>query len=232
MQKLRLSKALAAAGVASRRACEEIIACGRVEVNGKVALLPQTPVDPAQDRIVVDGERLRKPPKKVYYILNKPAGYLCSAVGARSILKLFGDLPYRLFTVGRLDKETTGLLLVTNDGTFAQNVIHPSAGWTKEYLAKVDQEVTPAHLQRLLAGAEVEGAFVKPVRVSKVRRGTLKIVVAEGRKREVRVLLERAGLTTRSLSRIRLGPLTLGSLAPGKWRSLTESEIKSLAHNQ
>lgn len=223
--KKRLSKALAAAGIASRRAAEEMIFQGRVTVNGEVVKIPQTLVDWENDRISVDGERLRGEEKKIYFLLHKPPGYLCtSAPGSKSILNLFSHISLRLFTVGRLDKETSGLILITNDGAFANRVIHPSYNVTKEYLAKTGQEITPEHLEALSRGAKIEGAWIKPVSVKKVRRGTVKIVVAEGKKHEVRLLLAHAKLEVRELSRIRIGPLTLGGLPSGGYRELSEEE--------
>jgi 23S rRNA pseudouridine2605 synthase len=224
--KNRLSKFLAGAGIASRRACEEIIFAGRVTVNGAVALVPQTLVD-ARDRITVDGKQVITEDKKVYYILNKPANTLCTAKKTgttKIVLDLFEDVPYRIFTIGRLDKDTQGLLLLTNDGHFANRVIHPSSDIHKVYLVKTDQEISDAHLKTISKGTLVEGTFVKPIHVEKVRRGTLKVTIAEGKKREVRVLLDAAGLKIKELTRIRIGNLQLGALPPGAWRELTERE--------
>lgn len=228
-QKQRLSKFLAAAGVASRRACEELIFNGHVTVDGVIVNVPQTMVD-GSEKIAVDKKLIKGSEPKVYYILNKPAGYLCTAKKtgkSKIVLDLFTDVPYRLFTIGRLDKDTQGLLLVTNDGEFANNVIHPSKEIDKEYLVKTDAEVTDTHLKAISAGTLVEGTFVKPVRVTKVRRGTLKVVIAEGKKREVRLLLDAAGLKVIELTRIRIGGLVLGNVAPGSWRAMSEKE-KSL----
>lgn len=224
--KQRLSKTMAAAGIASRRACETLIFEGRVTVNGIVTLLPQTMVG-SQDAILVDGKSLQGAEPKVYYILNKPTGYICSAKrnkDTKIVLDLFEDAKHRLFTVGRLDKDTLGLLIVTNDGHFANRVIHPSASIHKEYLAKTDQEITPEHLIAISNGTLVEGVFVKPLRVSKVRKGTVKITILEGKKREVRVLMEAAGLNVKELTRIRIGGLHLGTLPIGSWRAMTERE--------
>jgi 23S rRNA pseudouridine2605 synthase len=225
-KKIRLSKYLAAAGVAARRACEELIFAGRVKVNGTVVLVPQTGVTD-KDNIVCDGKKIEAHEPKVYYVLNKPAGYLCTAKKGpkdRIINDLFADVPYRIFTVGRLDKDTQGLLLVTNDGHFANEVIHPSASIDKEYIAKVDLDVDDTHLKMISGGTLVEGVFVKPVRVSKLRRGTLKIVISEGKKREIRILLEAAGLKVKELTRVRIGGLILGNLPVGTWRPMTERE--------
>lgn len=219
---------LASAGVASRRACEELIFAGRVAVNGVVQLLPQTQVD-GSDKLTVDGKPIKGVESKVYYIFNKPQGVICTAkkTGKTKIVSdFFQDVQNRLFSVGRLDKDTQGLLLVTNDGHFANQVIHPSADIAKEYLAKTNEEVSPEHLIAISNGTLVEGAYVKPLKVVKVRKGTLKITIAEGKKREVRLLLQAAGLEIEELTRIRIGGLTLGTLPVGSYRPLTEREKK------
>ena len=227
--KMRLSKTLAACGVASRRACEELIFAGRVSVNGKIVRLPQTPADSSIDSISIDGKKIKSPEKKIYFLLNKPAGYICTStqkkLGAKRVLDLFSHIPYRLFTAGRLDQETTGLIIVTNDGGFANRMIHPSYNHSKEYLAKTDQEITFEHLQALSAGTHIQNTFIKPIAVKKVRRGTVKIVIAEGKKYEVRTLLALAKLTVRELIRLRIGPFSLGALAPGEYRELTPQEM-------
>jgi 23S rRNA pseudouridine2605 synthase len=227
MDKQRLSKTLAAAGIASRRACEDLIFAGRVKVNGKVVKVPQTMVSGATDEIIVDESVVASVQKKVYYMLNKPAGYICSSVrpGKKKIvLDLFEGGQERLFTIGRLDKETEGLLLVTNDGQFAQKVIHPSSDVVKEYIVKTIQEITPEHLETLSQGARVDEKWVRPVSVTKVRRGTFRICVKEGRKHEVRIIAERAGLKILELRRIRIGALLLGTLPSGTYRPLTERD--------
>lgn len=227
----RLSKALAAAGVASRRACEELIFEGKVTVNGQIVLTPQTLVSWETDEICIDEVPVSKEQERVYFILNKPKGYICTnaRIGSKKlVIDLFQNLPYRLFTVGRLDRDTTGLLIVTNDGHFAQQVIHPSKGLTKEYLVKATQEITHDHLASIAKGGIIEGTRVKPVRVTKMRKGTVKVVVREGKKREVRLLVQKAGLDIVSLHRIRIGSLVLGNLEVGEFRPLTEKEKKLL----
>lgn len=227
MEKKRLSKALAAAGIASRRACEALIFAGRVTVNGETVKLPQHHVDFDQDQISVDGEWVKAEQKKIYYMLNKPVGFICTSVrpGKKPIvLDLFPEKSERLFTVGRLDRETTGLLLVTNDGHFANEVIHPSSNVVKEYIVKTLQEITPEHLESLSQGARVDEKWVRPVSVFKVRKGTFKIAVKEGKKHEVRIIAERADLKIAELTRIRIGSLLLGALPMGEFRPLTEKD--------
>lgn len=223
----RLSKVLAAAGIASRRACEELIFEGKVTVNGEIVRVPQTFVQIGVDRITVSGKMLVEEEEKVYFLLNKPHGYICSnfRVGTKKlVVDLFRDLPYRLFTVGRLDRDTTGLLIVTNDGHFAQRAIHPSSNVVKEYVLKTQQEIMHNHLAAISAGTYIEGVKIRPVKVSKVRKGTVKIAVKEGKKREVRLLAENAGLTVLELCRIRIGELVLGDIPEGMYRPMTEHE--------
>ncbi|MBS0635099.1 MAG: rRNA pseudouridine synthase [Verrucomicrobia bacterium] len=224
----RLSKALAHAGIASRRAAEELIFEGLVTVNGKITLVPQTMVDVAKDVVMYNGKRVR-PESKQYFILHKPVGYICTnAPGKKRAIDLIGSVNARLYTVGRLDRDTSGLIILTNDGEFANSVMHPSKKIPKEYLVKVDKEVQHEHLVTMSEGMWVEGAFVKPLSVSKVRRGTLKVIICDGRKREVRRLVEKAGLETVSLTRIRIGGLVLGKLPVGHFRELSERERELL----
>ncbi|MBS0620655.1 MAG: rRNA pseudouridine synthase [Verrucomicrobia bacterium] len=229
--KKRLSKALAAAGIASRRAAEELIFAGRVQVNGEVVKLPQTLVSWEHDEIRVDEEPIKGEEKKVYFILNKPHGLICSnvRVGTKKlVVDLFRHLPHRLFTVGRLDRDTTGLLIITNDGHFANRVIHPSSNIVKEYLVKTSQEITDVHLKAISKGSYIEETWIKPVSVKKVRKGTLKVCVKEGKKREVRLLVQNAGLDILELTRIRIGGLQLGPLPEGAYREMTDADKASL----
>lgn len=231
MEKQRLNKTIAQAGVSSRRAAEELIFAGRISVNGEIALQPQLLVDPTRDRICVDGEMIKQKQHKVYYLLNKPIGFICSSKRLGPRQKLAIDLlpkSTRLFTVGRLDRETDGLLILTNDGDFANRAMHPSSNVEREYLAKTEEEITHAHLLALSAGTWVEGHFVKPAKVAKVRKGTVKICVNEGRKHEVRLLVRNAGLNLRALTRIRYGGLLLGNLEPGDWRFMDEIDCEAL----
>lgn len=228
--KNRLSKVLAEAGIASRRGAEELIFAGKVRVNGEVITLPQTLVSLQEDEISVDGNPILSLQKKVYFLLNKPKGYICSSkrIGEKKLVTDLFPKDLRLFTVGRLDRDTMGLLIVTNDGHFAHRVIHPSFQISKEYLVKTQQEISHDHLVAISTGTVVEGTLVKPLRVTKVRKGTIKISVAEGKKREVRLLVQNSGLTVSELTRIRIGGLTLGSLPIGHYRSLTDREKELL----
>jgi len=231
MDKNRLSKILAWAGVASRRTCEELIFAGKVTVDGKVITAPQTMVDPSESEIRVEGSVVQCEEEKRTFLLNKPRGYICSnkRVGTKKlVIDLFKGVEARLFTVGRLDRDTTGLLIVTNDGYFAQQVIHPSSNISKEYLVKTIEEVSEDHLKKISKGTLIEGKWIRPCSVTKVRKGTVKIVVKEGKKREVRYLAQNAGLSILSLKRIRIGGLRLGSLEEGKWREMHEREKTSI----
>lgn len=231
MKKQRLSKVLAAAGIDSRRACEQLIFDGRVKVNGQIALLPQTMVSLEKDKLLVDGEPVKQADTKVYYLLNKPAGYLCSATRPSPTSKLVPDLFYnqeqRLMTIGRLETEATGLVIVTNDGSFVQRAAHPMACSSKEYVIKSREEISLEHLCALSHGTIIDGAFVKPVAVKKVRRGTLKLIIIESKKRVVSTLVESVGLTLIEIKRVRIGNIHLGHLPIGAWRPMTPQEVES-----
>lgn len=231
MKKIRLAKALAQAGIASRRACESLIFSGQVKVNGEKVLKPQTLVATCQDQVQVDDKTIDLSiESKIYFILNKPKGYVCSNSRKypKIVLDLFPQVQQRLFTVGRLDKNTTGLLIITNDGFFAQKTIHPSAGIEKEYLVKTDQEINPTHLNKMKEGIQIGRSSIKPKKVQKVRRGTLKVTVMEGKKHEVRLLVKKAGLKTKELKRIRIGNLHLGSLNMGQHKKMSLQQIESI----
>ncbi|KAH1139280.1 hypothetical protein AAZX31_10G196300 [Glycine max] len=246
----RLSKVLAASGVASRRSCEELIFEGKVTVNGTVCNTPQTKVDPAKDVIYVNGNRLpKRQPQKVYLALNKPKGYICSSGEneSKSVISLFDDylnswgkkhpgVPTpRLFTVGRLDVATTGLIIVTNDGDFAQKLSHPSSNLSKEYIATIDGLVHKRHLIAISEGTTVEGVLCVPdvvellPRQPEMQRTRIRIVVHEGRKHEVRELVKRAGLEIHSLKRVRIGGFRLPpDLGLGKYIELNKTNLNAL----
>lgn len=228
---MRLVKFLSQAGVASRRHAKTMIQKGHVQINDERIRVPWAEIDEKSDKIVVQGREVRLPKKFCYYLLNKPLGYICSnrRIGKQKLaIDLVPTGSDHLFTIGRLDKDTSGLLLITNDGDFAYQVSHPSNGIQKEYLVKTYEEIMPNHLALLLKGTVVAGDFVKPKRVKKMRHGTVKITVGEGKKHEIRKLVSDAGLTLMSLARIRIGSIHLGKIAPGFCRPLTESERKEL----
>ncbi|CAL4929111.1 unnamed protein product [Urochloa decumbens] len=247
----RLAKVLAAAGVASRRTSEELIFQGKVTVNGSVCTSPQTKVDIAKDSIYVNGNRIsKKLPPKLYFAVNKPKGYICSCgEESKSVVSLFSDylkgwnkiqpgLPKpRLFTVGRLDVATTGLIIVTNDGEFAQKLAHPSSNVKKEYVVTIDGAVHKKHLIAISEGTKIDGVMcvpdlVEPLAETDTRKTRLKIVVHEGRNHEVRELVQNAGLKVYALKRVRLGRFRLpADLGIGKFVELKQADIKSLEGN-
>ena len=222
---MRLNKMLAQAGIASRRKADELIVQGKVKVNGKVCKAVHTLVDPQKDSVIYQKKTLHLE-QKVYYLLNKPKGYVCTSAKERSRRAIdLIDTDQRLFTVGRLDKDTSGLIIVTNDGGFANQIMHPSSEVPKEYLVKIDKEVLHDHLVKIAEGTIVEGKKVVPCSVKKVRRNTLKVVVYDGKKHEVRLLCQDANLDVLELKRIRIGPLVLGKIPEGAYRHLTKKEL-------
>ena len=233
-EEVRLQKVLARAGIASRRRAEEMITAGRVAVNGEVAVLGRR-VDPAVDRVTLDGVPVVTDTEIVHWLLNKPAGYVTTArdpQGRPTVIDLVPSEP-RVVPVGRLDRDTEGLLLMSNDGELAQLLTHPSHGVEKEYYAEVEGVPSAGALRRLRDGVELDDGPTRPARVQLVQdsgRGTsaLTIVVTEGRKRMVRRMCAAVGHPVVRLVRTRIGPLRDQRLAPGAWRVLTPEEVRSL----
>jgi 23S rRNA pseudouridine2605 synthase len=228
----RLQKVLARAGFGSRRACEELIDSGRVTVNGETATLGRR-VDMDFDQVEVDGARIGGLPQYVHYLLNKPTGVVTSASdphGRRTVTELLPRKP-RAFPVGRLDADTEGLLIVTNDGDLAQRLSHPSFGVEKEYLAKVEGVPKRSEIKRLRDGVELEDGRTTPAKVSVVGDpvdGVLRISIHEGRNRQVRRMCEAVGHPVSRLVRVRIGPIRLRDLQPGEWRKLSAREVHAL----
>ncbi len=225
----RLQKVLARAGIASRRACEERIEAGRVTVNDRPARLGQR-VDVTADRVAVDGVPMGIRPDLVHYLLHKPAGVVTTAddpQGRPTVLDLVPD-DVRVFPVGRLDFDTEGLLLLTNDGELAHRLTHPSFGIDKEYLAHVRGRPSRGALRRLREGIELEDGLTAPARVSELAPGLLRIVIHEGRNRQVRRMCEAVGHPVERLVRTRIGPLVDRRLGPGEWRRLDQDEVRAL----
>jgi 23S rRNA pseudouridine2605 synthase len=225
----RLQKILAQAGLGSRRASEELIAAGRVRVNGEVATLG-TRADPETDVIEVDGAVVGVRQGLVHYLLNKPAGVVTTArdpQGRPAVVDLVPAEP-RVYPVGRLDADTEGLLLLTNDGELAHRLTHPSFGVDKEYLAGVAGTPSRGAVRRLREGVELDDGPTAPAKVSLVDEHTLRITIHEGRNRQVRRMCEAVGHPVQRLVRVRIGPLADRRLAPGAWRPLTQAEVRDL----
>ena len=229
----RLQKVLAQVGLGSRRACEALIEEGRVEVNGEVAVLGRR-VDPERDQITLDGVTVPVRPGLVYYLLNKPAKVVTTAQdpeGRPTVVDLVPAEP-RVFPVGRLDWETEGVLLLTNDGPLAHGLTHPSQGVPKTYLAEVSGVPGRAALRRLREGVDLDDGRTAPAKARLAQTtpsgAALEIVIHEGRNRQVRRMCEAVGHPVRRLVRTRFGPLSDNRLAPGQWRALTQAEIRAL----
>ena len=225
----RLQKILSARGVASRRAAEKMIEEGRVSVNGQVALLGQT-ADPAVDEILLDGKLLPTGSENVYILLHKPRGYvttLSDEKGRKTAAELVADCGVRVYPVGRLDMDSEGLLLFTNDGEFANKLMHPKHEVEKTYLTWT-QNFSEEALARLKKPILLDGYQIRAPKVRVVKPGLMEITIHEGRNRQVRRMCEAAGMQVTRLKRIREGKLALGDLPLGKWRYLTEEEVKSL----
>ncbi|MBI02448.1 MAG: MFS transporter [Acidimicrobiaceae bacterium] len=225
----RLQKVLARVGIGSRRVCEDLIAEGRVRVDGDIAVLGRR-VDPETALIEVDGAPVGVRPDLVHYVLNKPAGVVTTAndpQGRPTVVGLVPDEP-RVFPVGRLDADTEGLLLLTNDGELAHRLTHPSYGVEKEYVAEVEGLPTRAVLRHLREGVELDDGPTAPARATLIDPSVVRLTIHEGRNRQVRRMCEAVGHSVVRLVRTRIGPLADRSLAPGTWRELTGDEVRSL----
>jgi 23S rRNA pseudouridine2605 synthase len=225
----RLQKVLARAGWGSRRHCEDLIDAGRVTVNGEVAVLGRR-VDAQTDLVEIDGAPVGVRPGLVYYLLNKPAGVVTTMSDPqhrRTVADLVPTEP-RVFPVGRLDADTEGLLLMTNDGELANRLAHPSYGVEKEYLAHVSGVLSAGALRRLREGVELDDGMTAPATASQPDPGVVRLAIHEGRNRQVRRMCEAVGHPVQRLIRVRIGPITDRSLEPGRWRELTLDELHRL----
>lgn len=225
----RLQKLISAAGIASRRAAEALILEGRVTVNGAAAVLGQS-ADPERDTVCVDGRPLSFAAARTYILLNKPRGYvttLSDERGRPTVAELVRDAGVRLYPVGRLDMDSDGLLLLTDDGAFANAVMHPSHEIDKVYRTVVRGDVAAA-LPRLRAMTALDGEPIRAPRVEMAPDGALFITIHEGKNRQVRRMCAAAGIRVLRLTRVAEGALSLGDLPAGKWRYLTEDEVKSV----
>jgi len=231
---VRLQKFLADAGVASRRASEEIIQAGRVAVNGEPVRTLGVKVDPERDHVKLDGKPVRAR-RRIYVALNKPRGLVCSRkdeLGRPTVYELLPKEWGHLHSIGRLDYNTEGLLFLTNDGELSLHLTHPRYGVRKKYLATVEGKIEREILNRCVVGVYDEGERLKAEKTRLVSashsQSVVELELAEGKYREVRRLFEAQGRTVKRLQRTQIGKIKLGELKPGKWRTLTETEIKSL----
>lgn len=232
---VRLQKYMADCGVASRRACEAIIEAGRVAVNGAPASLGMS-VDPERDTVTLDRKPLHLQRKHVVILLYKPRGYVSSSEderGRKTVQEFVKDLPYRLYNVGRLDLNSEGLLLMTNDGELANQMMHPRYGIAKTYRVVCDGTLAAGEIAALTNGVELDDGMTAPAKVTNIRRSTtggtaFSITIREGRNRQIRRMLEAVGHKTLRLKREAYGPLQLGSMRPGEWRYLSDAEVEAL----
>ncbi len=226
---VRLQKVLAVRGFGSRRVVEDMIADGRVSVNGEVAVLGRR-VDVSRDKVEVDGVRVGVAPDLTYYLLNKPKDVVTTAADThdRSIVTDLVPEEPRVYPVGRLDMDTEGLLLLTNDGDMTHRLTHPSFGVEKEYLVEVNKPVSRQNLRQLREGIELDDGITAPAKAAGVTDQVFKLTIHEGRNRQVRRMCAALGLTVTRLVRVRIGELADRQLKPGAWRELTLEEVRAL----
>lgn len=234
MKKLRLNKFLSGSGVASRRKCDEIIASGKVTVNGKVVTEIGSQINEKKDKVMVEGKAVCLPSSFVYIKLNKPKGYACTASdekGRKTIYDLV-DCEERLFSIGRLDYNTEGLIILTNDGDFANKVSHPRYDVEKEYRVTIEGKIKESELAVLRKGVVVDGQKMPPAKVKLLSQdeniSKISVVINEGQNRQVRRMFEAIGREIKLLKRVRIGSVRLGGLSRGQWRDLTEDELNLL----
>lgn len=232
---IRLQKAMADAGVASRRKSEEIIASGRVKINGQTAKIGDK--ISSKDKITLDGEPIVAAKNKVYLLLHKPRGFITTMQdeqGRKCVASLISDLPERIYPVGRLDKDSEGLLLMTNDGDFANKIMHPTKHIPKTYRVTVRPSITDEQLNKIATGIVIDGRKTLPARVKVLQeepgRVVLEIILYEGRNREIRKMCEALGLEVARLKRTAIGGVKLGMLKQGSYRELTANEMKNLTN--
>ncbi len=229
MTLVRLQKFLSSAGFCSRRRGEMYIREGHVRVNGQVVTELGTKIDPDTDRVEVDNQVLTRQQHHVYIALNKPRTYVttCSQKNRKVVIDLV-DIPERIYPVGRLDKDSTGLLLLTNDGNLHHHLLHPSFDHEKEYDVQVSAPISDEDLKRLASGVTILGAKTRRAGIKRVSQKRFRIRLKEGKNRQIRRMVKKVGNRVTALKRIRVANITLGNLPEGAWRYLTRKEIKSL----
>ncbi len=230
----RLQKIIAEMGVASRRKAEELIMGGRVTVNGQPAAIGMK-ADPLRDHIKVDGKLLTSPERKVYYIFNKPRGVVTSIgdpQGRPTVEDFLRGIKQRVFPVGRLDYDSEGMLFLTNDGNFAHAVLHPSKKISKTYLVKLKGVLAEEEIEKLRNGIKLEGRMTAPAKVKRMRKtennSWIEMTIYEGKKRQIRRMLERVGHEVIRLLRVRIDGIEMGDLSPGAYRRMTTEEMKRI----
>ena len=229
MPDVRLQKFLSAAGVCSRRKGEELIVAGKVAVNGETVVELGTKIDPDQDQIEVDGKTIQPAHTLIYIALNKPEDYVtsCSHPGEKVVVDLV-DISERIYPVGRLDKDSTGLLLLTNDGRIHHRLSHPSFDHEKEYDVTVARPISNGALKKMSDGLLLMGTKTRPARITRISSRRFRMVLQEGKNRQIRRMVRKVGNEVTRLQRKRFAGIKLGNLPPGKWRHLSPGEKKSL----
>lgn len=237
MEKVRLQKYLAEAGIASRRKCEEYILEGKVKVNGEIVKELGTKIDAEKDKVLFEGKTVKKESELVYILLNKPTGYVTTTkeqMGRKMVLDLLKDVKTRILPVGRLDMYTSGALILTNDGDFIYKITHPKHEVNKTYIARVKGIVKEQDIEALRTGVKIEDyttspAIVEIIEIDKEKKLTkLEITIHEGKNRQVRKMCESLGYGVYSLHRYSIGQVSVKGLKRGNWRYLTDKEVKSL----
>ena len=232
MEKIRIQKALSECGITSRRKAEELIKQNLVSVNGKTAKIGDK-VDLSRDKISVDGKLVACEVKKYYIMLHKPRGFVSTTsdkLSRKCVADLVRDVPAKIYPVGRLDKDSEGLLLMTNDGDFSNAILHPSRHVEKKYRVTVKPKANEKQLVKLSSGMEIDGYKTEPARITVLKdvedRTVLEVIIKEGRNRQIRKMCEQVGLNVARLKRISIGQLKLGMLQPRQWRDLSIQEVK------
>ena len=235
MELLRLQKYIADSGITSRRKAEEYIRGGRVKVDGRVVTEMGVKINPEVNTVEVDGKPISPEEKKFYIMLNKPAGYITTTsddFNRPTVMSLTQDVHARIYPVGRLDYDTQGMLIMSNDGNFANTIMHPSNKLKKTYIVWMRGMITPEAIRKLRSGVDIGDYFTRPAEVELLsateRESNIKIIIGEGKKRQVRRMCEAVGFPVIRLKRVEIGGVSLGNLPEGKWRHLRKPEIEQL----
>jgi pseudouridine synthase len=230
MPLIRLQKFLSQAGICSRRKGEEYIKAGLIRVNNTVVTELGTKIDPLNDRVEFKGEIVKPKNDLVYIAINKPKGYVtsCSQPGEKIVLDLI-DIPQRVYPIGRLDKDSTGLLILTNDGDLHHRLLHPSFDHEKEYDVTVSKPITDGALKNIADGMPMMGTKTRPARITRISSRRFHVVLKEGKNRQIRRMVRKVGSHVIRLKRLRISKIKLNNLEEGAWRYLTEREIKSIS---